>query len=267
MDAFDNTLIKVYNFFENSIVFLKKVIGQQFVESVFNLFDRLFAVSFLISAGLLFLSSLVGFVKYDISLYIFAMFLGPIFVLLLGYLSEAFHEACTDSLKSNPTSLSNEAYLKFSGVINFIFAVIVFLAGIYILIENPMNFDTYTVALVFVFAFYLLISTAPYFNPELINLNVDKNSSAGDDVIGITSFGLKSLVFQERLLSRILIIIASVYLLVSMFSDMGIIYFPIGLGFLVGGILLPLVVYFIFILFFFVNSLLQAILHIPKLNK
>ena len=63
MDAFDNTLIKVYNFFENSIVFLKKVIGQQFVESVFNLFDRLFAVSFLISAGLLFLSSLVGFVK------------------------------------------------------------------------------------------------------------------------------------------------------------------------------------------------------------
>ncbi len=62
---------------------------------------------------------------------------------------------------------------------------------------------------IIVFSIYLLVTTAPLFNPSLINLNVSKESSAADDLIGLISLNLKSLLFQEKLLSRVLILIAS----------------------------------------------------------
>jgi hypothetical protein len=265
MEAFDNALIKVYNFFETSVDFLKKNIGEQFVEFVFNAFDRVYALSLLISAALLALASLITYFDAELDILIWLMFLGPILVLLMGYLSESFHDACSDSLISNPTSLSNDAYLKLSGVINFLFAVGTFITGIYFLIKNPLYLQAYQNSLIIVLSLYLLVSTAPYFNPSLINLKIAKDSSAGDDVIGITSFPLKSLVFQERLLSRALIFLGAIYLVLSVFY--GVSYLMFGVGFLFSGIFLPVVVYLFFVFFFFINSMIQAVLAIPKINK
>ena len=265
MEIFDNALIKIYNFFENSIMFLKKNIGEQFVTLIFDAFDKIYAASLIICSILLALASLVAYFENELSMLIWLTFLGPILVLLLGYLSESFHEACKDSLISNPTSISNDAYLKLSGVINFILAVLTFLAGIYFLIRNPLYLSAYQNSLVVLLSLYLLVSTAPYFNPSLINLNITKNSSAGDDVIGITSFALKSLVFQERLLSRVLVFLGAIYLILSVFN--GIEYLAFGVGFLFAGIFLPVVVYLIFIFLFFINSMIQAVLAIPKINS
>ena len=264
MEIFDNALIKIYNFFENSIMFLKKNIGEQFVSFVFDIFDRIYAASLITSSILLALASLVAYFESEESMLIWLTFLGPIMVLLLGYLSESFHEACKDSLISNPTSISNDAYLKLSGVVNFLFAVLTFLAGIYFLIKNPLFLPAYQNSLIILLSLYLLVSTAPYFNPSLINLTIAKNSSAGDDVIGITSFALKSLVFQERLLSRALVFIGAIYLIISVFN--GVSYLAFGVGFLFSGIFLPVIVYLFFIFFFFINSMIQAVLAIPKIN-
>mgnify|MGYP001275005075 CR=1 FL=1 len=264
MEIFDNALIKIYNFFENSIMFLKKNIGEQFISFVFDIFDRIYAASLITSSILLALASLVAYFESEESMLIWLTFLGPIMVLLLGYLSESFHEACKDSLISNPTSISNDAYLKLSGVVNFLLAVLTFLAGIYFFIKNPLFLPAYQNSLIILLSLYLLVSTAPYFNPSLINLAIAKNSSAGDDVIGITSFALKSLVFQERLLSRALVLIGAIYLILSVFN--GVSYLAFGVGFLFSGIFLPVIVYLFFIFFFFINSMIQAVLAIPKIN-
>jgi hypothetical protein len=119
---------------------------------------------------------------------------------------------------------------------------------------------------IIVFSIYLLVTTAPLFNPALINLNVSKESSAADDLIGLMSLNLKSVLFQEKLLSRILILMASLIFIWGIF-DSDITMFFGALGILSLGIFFPLIAYLVFIFFYAIYSVFQAILHIPKLNK
>ena len=217
--------------------------------------------------GLVVFASIL-FLVFPFFLVFFLVFFFLILLLLLlfSFLSEGFHEACEALIKNNPTYISNQAYLTFTAVFTFLSSVLLFLTGIYALIEDPMQLGPLANSGIIVFSIYLLVTTAPLFNPALINLNVSKESSAADDLIGLMSLNLKSVLFQEKLLSRILILMASLMFIWGIF-DSDITMFFGALGILSLGIFFPLIAYLVFIFFYAIYSVFQAILHIPKLNK
>jgi len=266
MDNFDNYLIKVYNFFETTIQGIRNVISVSFVNALFELFERLNAAAIFVSTFVLLAATIKAYFDYGLDILVWLIFIGPILLLLFSFLSEGFHEACEALIKNNPTYISNQAYLTFTAVFTFLSSVLLFLIGIYALIEDPMRLGTLANSGIIVFSIYLLVTTAPLFNPALINLNVSKESSAADDLIGLMSLNLKSVLFQEKLLSRILILMASLIFIWGIF-DSDITMFFGALGILSLGIFFPLIAYLVFIFFYAIYSVFQAILHIPKLNK
>jgi hypothetical protein len=261
MDIFDNALVKIYNFFETTIAGLEKLIGKSFIHSVQETLDKFHASVLLISAGFLFLSSIIAYARLEMEALIILIFVGPLILLLLNYLSESFHDACEDLISSNPTSISNYAYLRLSGVLTFLASVIIF---IYALI---LMFDGVTlmfVAPMFVLAIFMLLNTVPLFNPDLVNLRVDTTSSSAEDLVAIFSFNLKATVFLQKIFSRIFVVIGGLLVIYGLIETQ---YLFVGLGSLAAGVILPVVVYLFFIVFYFLYALVLSILAIPRINK
>ena len=261
MDIFDNILIKIYNFFETTIAGLEKIIGKSFISSVQGTLDKFHSSALLISAAILFIASIAAYLETEMDFLIILIFVGPFTFLLLNYLGESFHDACADLISSNPTSISNYAYLRFSGVLLFLTSVSIFLFAIVSLFDGE---DILLVSSMFILSIYLLLNIVPLFNPDLINLKVDTSSSSAEDLIAIFSFNLKASVFLQKIFSRIFVVLGGLLMLYSLFDTM---YLYYGLGALAAGVILPIVVYLFFIFFYFVYALLLAVLAIPKINK
>ena len=196
MDIFDNALVKIYNFFETTIAGLEKIIGKSFIESVQGTLDKFHASALLISAGFLFLSAIFAYSRLEQDQLIILIFVGPLALLLLNYLGESFHDACEDLISSNPTSISNYAYLRLSGVLTFLASVMVFIFALKMMFDGgPLMI----VAPMFVLAIFMLLNTVPLFNPDLVNLRVDASSSSAEDLVAIFSFNLKATVFLQKI--------------------------------------------------------------------
>jgi len=266
MDNFDNYLIKVYNFFETTIQGIRDVISVKFVNALFGFFEKLNATAIFIALAILLIATIKTYIDTELGMLVWLIFIGPVLLLLFAFLAEGFHDACDSLIKNNPTYISNQAYLTFTAVFTFLMSVVLFLTGLYALLEDPFYIGPLGNASILIFSVYLIVTTAPLFNPALINLNVSKESSAADDLIGLFTLNLKSLLFQERLISRVLILISSIMFLWSIF-DSNIGTFFGALGMLIAGIIFPLIAYLFFVIFYSIYSLFQAILHIPKLNK
>jgi hypothetical protein len=261
MDMFDNALVKIYNFFENTISGLESIIGKSFISSVQDTLDKFHASALIISAGLLFLASIIGYSRMEMDVLIILIFVGPIVLLLLNYLGESFHDACEDLISSNPTSISNYAYLRLSGVLTFLTSVIVFIFALKLMFDSE---PLLTVAPMFVLSIFVLLNTVPLFNPDLVNLRVDTSSSSAEDLIAIFSFNLKATVFLQKIFSRIFVLIGACFLIYSLLETE---YLYYGLGSLAAGVILPVVIYLFFIFFYFLYALLLAVLAIPRINK
>tara|TARA_B110000305_G_scaffold229897_1_gene281384 strand:+ start:138 stop:926 length:789 start_codon:yes stop_codon:yes gene_type:complete len=261
MDMFDNALVKIYNFFETTISGLEKVIGKSFIKSVQDTLDTFHASALLISAGLLFLSAIIAYSRMETDALIILIFVGPLVLLLLNYLGESFHDACEDLISSNPTSISNYAYLRLSGVLTFLTSVAVFIFALKLMFDSE---PLLLVAPMFVLAIFALLNTVPLFNPDLVNLRVDTSSSSAEDLVAIFSFNIKATVFLQKIFSRIFVLIGGCFLIYSLFETEYLFY---GLGSLAAGVILPVAVYLFFIIFYFLYALLLAILAIPRINK
>ena len=278
MELFNNVLNKIYSIGDKFIEFLDQYIANRFLNMILSSLNRLHAAALLISIGLLIFSSLVGFFKvpegmieYTIGMPKWAVFivggmiLLPILFLLLSYLMEKFHKSCEKVLSGCKTYISHNAVLVYNAVGYFIGAVVLTV----LFLMNLFTGGFIQALMILAVVVFYLILVAPNFRPNLIGLEVSDNSSAADDLIAILTFPLKTLVWQEKLISRILVIGSAVMLLISIFSSgtgsVG--YFMGGLGLLFFGIMLPALVYFLFIFLFFFVSVLQAILAIPRIGK
>jgi len=109
----------------------------------------------------------------------------------------------------------------------------------------------------------LFINAGTQFNPSLLNIEITKKSSSGEDFIAIFSLNLKSAVFFEKIISTILIVLGNVYLIANLFTQ-NMEFFMSGITFLSLGIAFPIIVYISFTIFWFFNSLLLAVLSLAR---
>jgi hypothetical protein len=262
MNFFDNALVSFYNLMENLVAAIERSIGVDFITSFSRLLEQSYSTAVIISSAVLLITGITAYVQFK-ELYpwiIYVALFAPVGLLFLSFFAESFHDACDDLIQSNETTLSNGAYLRFAAVISFLFSVLYFLAGLVLLIKGTLGASMAIGILVL--SFFFLLSTAPLFNPSLLNVVVTSKSSSGEDFIALLSLNLKVMVFFEKIISRLLIIGGGICLIVSLIETMPYIY--IGLGMLTLGIIFPILVYLIFILFYFWFSLLSSLLSMGR---
>ena len=247
---------------ENLVAAIERSIGVDFITSFSRLLEQSYSTAVIISSAVLLITGITAYVQFK-ELYpwiIYVALFAPVGLLFLSFFAESFHDACDDLIQSNETTLSNGAYLRFAAVISFLFSVVYFLTGLVLLIKGTLGASLAIGILVA--SFFFLLSTAPLFNPSLLNVVVTSKSTSGEDFIALLSLNLKVMVFFEKITSRLLIIGGGICLIVSLIETMPYIY--IGLGMLTLGIIFPILVYIIFILFYFWFSLLSSLLSMGR---
>ena len=109
----------------------------------------------------------------------------------------------------------------------------------------------------------LFINAGTQFNPSLLNIEITKKSTSGEDFIALFSLNLKSTVFFEKIISTLLIVLGNVYFLANLVSQK-LEFFMTGFGFLFAGIAFPIIVYISFTILWFFNSLFLGILSLAR---
>ena len=212
-----------------------------------------------------------------------------VFLTLIGLnFSKKFGEANEELISANPTTLSNKIILQITAVILFLIVTafwILSLASIPDLAEYLGVVGVIQSILITIFsAAYLYAIIAIYFQPDRANLKIDKTSSVAEDLIGLTSFGLKIPLVLSSFISKFLMITGAIYLLVAFLQvaflnfDYYLLdqtYYPETLGvnvltgliYFLSGAFAPFLFYLLFLVFFPIYNYLLAILHIPKIGK
>ena len=267
MTFFDDLLARVFNLVESLVSAIERLVGTNFINSFTRLLEQVHSAALLISVALVLISGLIFNGKYGMAFpwLIYLVLLSPVIILILSFWAETFHDAIKDLLNANRTTISNLAYFRFYGFFTFITAIAIFLYAIYALAQGSFGPMTNYVVVGFLLLglFYLLFS-ATLFNPELLNIKEDKESSSGEDFVTLFAFPLPAMLYFQKIISRILIIIGGLCLIASLGGNE--LYVAAGVGFLVGGILYPFIVYIIFILFYFWFSLLKSFLKWSRNN-
>ena len=259
MNYFDKLLKKIFNIFKNFINFLKKITRTEIIKKIEKFTENIFSSALIISCITVFIIGLVFYGKTQIGWVLPLAIFGPVIVLFLAFLANDFHGACLDLIKSNVTTLSNNAILRFFAIISLIFAFFTSIAAIISIFNESL---TSTIWLILA-SLFLFINAGTLFNPSLLNIIINKKSSAGEDLIAIFSLNLKSLVFFEKIISTILIVLGNL-LLISNLLTQKLMFFFSGLGFLFSGISFPIIIYFTFTILWFLNSVFLSILSLGR---
>ena len=198
--------------------------------------------------------------------------------LLIGLnFSDKIKNANNELIDANPTSISNPIILKIFGFLFFILVFINFFSSVREMVQT-YNLLYFEVLLLFIKDLLIqifltivgLAIASLYFQPERVNITVDKSSTVAEDLIALLTFGLKVPLALATMLSQT-IIFYGVYLLffglISFF--MGGTEGPLldGIATLMLGAFAPLVFYLLFLFLFPIFNLYLAILHIPKIGK
>ena len=261
MEKVDQILNKIYTYFDRAVEFMKYITRLELMAQLNEISKQIH--SLLVVLAIIFSTLLLIIISIYTGdgLYVTYAVVSIFLLLLLAYLAKDFHSACEKLIIANKTTLSSNAILRFSAIFSLIMAAILLLGSL-------ASFFTGDIEQSFAFlltALILYISAGTLFNPSLINIEVMKDSSSGEDFITLFSSGLKSFVYFERIISSILIISGIFTIIVMLiryqflYSDM---YQVAGL--ILGGIAFPLLAYLLFTVLWFINSILLAILSLRK---
>lgn len=259
MNIFDKTLKNIFGFFNNFVGFLKRVTRVEIIKKLEKFSESIYSSALIISCFIIFIVGLILYGKSQIGWVLPLAILGPIIILFIAYLAKDFHEACSGLIKSNTTSLGNHAFLRFGAITSLIFSVVTFIAAFLAMFNGSLAVTIWFLLV----SLFLFISAGTQFNPSLLNVEVNKKSSAGEDFIAIFSLSLKSLVYFEKMISTILVVLGNVYLISNLITQK-IGFFFSGLGFLYAGISFPILIYIFFIIFWFFNSIFLSILSLGR---
>lgn len=187
---------------------------------------------------------------------------------ILQYTADKFLSAGDTLIKSSPSRLSSEAFLNCLAVAAEAIGIVALVKAIATWQLSPIIVGI---------GFWALCDAVAYIaiNPSLANINVSKNTAAGEEAIGILSFIVKAVVRIVPFAFGIGAIIGSVAILVG---SLAIVFkgregIPVvnPVNFVLLCACLPFASYVVFTVYHLIIDILRAILVIPgkldKLNK
>jgi len=183
---------------------------------------------------------------------------------IFQYTATRFLDAGKALLDSSPSRLGSAAFLDCLAVLAEVLGLVLFFTR---LMEGSLT--SFFVGL----ALWALCDAVAFIalHPEMINLTVEGETRAGEEAIGILSFGVKALVRIVPIAFGVGAVLGSISLLIATFAMMGKAG-PEGvlsaLRLIAGCVLLPFLSYVVFAFYHLTIDLLRAILVLPsKLDK
>ncbi len=224
--------------------------------------------SLLIASVLALLIGIIGAIRLESFMFFLTALVFSIFVLVIQYIADKFSHAGEILIKNNPTSLSSTAFLDSLGLLAMIGGIVALLVNLYFAIKSPSLNALLTGVGLFVFLEFVALIAL---NPELITVDVVKETTAGEEAIGILTVFLKKIMKLVPILFGLGVIIGTVMLLISsfnLFSNERMFFAPAKIewsySLIISSGLLPLLSYILFVLFYLIIDIIRAILSLPR---
>lgn len=224
--------------------------------------------SLLIASVLALLIGIIGAIRLESFMFFLTALVFSIFVLVIQYIADKFSHAGEILIKNNPTSLSSTAFLDSLGLLAMIGGIVALLVNLYFAIKSPSLNALLTGVGLFVFLEFVALIAL---NPELITVDVVKETTAGEEAIGILTVFLKKIMKLVPILFGLGVIIGTVMLLISsfnLFSNERMFFAPAKIewsySLIISSGLLPLLSYILFLLFYLIIDIIRAILSLPR---
>jgi len=194
-------------------------------------------------------------------------------VFVVQYTAHKFSDAGEVLIENNPTRLSSKAFLDCVAFLFLIGGLVLFIVALIGLIQTgDLQMFLGGLAIAVFFEFVALIS----FHYSTITVEVVKESTAGQEAIGIITFFLKALLKLVPVVFGVGIVIGTVMLFINSFGLFGN-EMRIANAWITGNMtasqilligLLPFISYVVFVLYYLVIDIIRAILSIPgKLDQ
>ena len=225
----------------------------------------------------LYLSAILGFVYASLSATMYGpkMFMAGfgwiLLVIIAQYTANKLLKASDDLIKSTPSKLSSTAFLDCLAAIFLILGILSISFFIYLALKAPdIDYLFIGVGCLMVFKYFAIISM----NPQMLNIEINKNTNAGEEAIGLLSFLMKGLLKLVPVVFGTGVIIGNLDLVVAFIkfmSDDG----PwseinahftalVGSGTIISSALLPLIAFLVFLIYYISVDILRSILILPK---
>lgn len=188
---------------------------------------------------------------------------------LLQYTAVQFMDATRSMVTSNMTTLGSQAFLRCYALVSLVAAIVALIAGIVAAIEAgglPVFLSGLAVAALAVGTAWLAL------NPSLLAIRVNRQTSAGEEAIGVLSFFVKSGVRLVPIfygVAMVVVAIQAIVILLGMIGDtrpelmMAVGRAELAAPVVIWAVLSPFLAYIAFVFYFLVIDLMRGILSIP----
>jgi len=187
---------------------------------------------------------------------------------LLQYVAVQFMDATRSLVTNTATNLGSEAFLRCYALV----AIVAGVASVVTAIVQGFELGSFWVFLSGLDVTVLWLATAWLaLNPSLLGIRVNRQSSAGDEAIGVLSFFMKSLVRIVPIFYGATLLVAAVQAVVLLLGMIGddaegirwaVTYAQFGMPVVLTAVLAPFIAYVAFVLYFLVIDLMRSILRI-----
>ena len=201
----------------------------------------------------------------------YALLVGSIFMVFALSLAQYFASRFMDSgvrvISNTPTRMGSDALIEAIALITFILSLGALLGGILLTLQNESL--SFVISGIAIFFSGVLV-TGISLNPKMLNINVGETASAGEEAIGIISFGYKSWLRAIPAIFGILSILGALQLVWSViklavgddFTGMAV--FASGSAMVFIGGLFPVIGLLIFLFSYLTIDIISSILSLPS---
>lgn len=188
---------------------------------------------------------------------------------LLQYTAVQFLGVIRDLVQSNRTTLGSEAFLRCYALVALVAAILILIGAVVWSIEVGS-----VQILLFGLAFTALSVATAWLalNPELLAIRIDRQSSAGEEALGLLSFFVKTGVRLVPIFYGVTLVVGAVQaviILLGMIGDTGpelaaaVTSAELSAPILLWAVLSPFLAYIAFVFYFLAIDLMRGILSIP----
>jgi len=196
-----------------------------------------------------------------------------ILVFVVQYIAHKFSDAGENLIKNNSTRLSSKAFLDCVAFIFMIAGLVIFIVSIINLIKTGELRVFLTGLGMAVFCEFIAMVS---YNYKTITMDVVKETTAGQEAIGIITFFMKAILKLVPLFFGVGLVLGTVFLFINSFGLFGN-QIKTASAWISGNItaeqillagLLPFIGYIVFVLYYLVIDIITAILSLPgKIDK
>ncbi len=185
--------------------------------------------------------------------------------LVLYYIAWKFIPNIIRIINSTPTKVCSQAFLNCTAFVILICGVTSFFRGLYTWAKISNVEDFFSALIILIFSLYFIILCL---NPKILNIQVTKQVTAGEELIGLLSFFMKGFLKITPIVFGYGIIFSDFCMVQMLFTKCNyvnqVFYKFFQAGSLVSCALLPIIAYIVFLFYYFFIDLARALLSIPS---